>query len=189
MAADDPLHCPDFAKSPFRGTHPVEPVLLKALSMHKNEETGASDVLALKNLRSNTIKFLERQYQRIQEAVNDLVRFVEDQKVSGGLLDPAQSPLFESSPGAQSEVLVLSKNYAESLDREITAATKIAICKLNGQHEKRFELLPWEIAIKECTSAYRDGDVEEFVANLKFVVDDMDTQYLAIRNVRKRLLE
>ncbi|TGO44871.1 hypothetical protein BCON_0452g00030 [Botryotinia convoluta] len=176
-------------KNPFHGTHLVESALLKALRMQMNEEAGAQDISELKILRSNAIKFLERQYQRVQHAANDLVRFVKDQKVSGGLLDPAQSTPFESSPGAQSEGLVLLKIYAESLDRELTTTTKIAICRLNGQYEKRFELLPREIAIKKCTNAYRVGDVEKFVANFKRAVDDMDTQYLAIRNARKRLFE
>ncbi|KAF5873540.1 uncharacterized protein Bfra_005003 [Botrytis fragariae] len=189
MTIDDLYHSPYLAENPFRGTHPVESALLKALRMQMNEEAGAQDISELKILRSNAITFLERQYQRIQQAANDLVRFVKDQKVSGGLLDPVESPPFELSPGVQSEGLALVKNYAESLDRELTMATKIAICRLNGQYEKRFELLPREIAIKKCTNAHRDGDVEGFVANFKCAVDDMDTQYLAIRNARRRLFE
>ncbi|TGO14194.1 hypothetical protein BTUL_0056g00010 [Botrytis tulipae] len=173
---DNLYQSPYVAKNPFRGTHPVESALLKALHMQMNEEAGVQDISELKILRSNAIQFLERQYQRIQQAANDLVRFVKDQKVSGGLLDPVKPSPFESSPGVQSEGLVLLKNYAESFDRDLTTATKIAICRLNGQYEKRFEVFPREIAIKKCTNAYR-------------AVDDMDIQYLAIRNARKRLFE
>ncbi|KAF7949116.1 hypothetical protein EAE96_008285 [Botrytis aclada] len=182
-------HSPYLAVSPFHGTHPVESALLKAFRMQINEEAGAQDISKLKEFRSIAIKFLERQYQRIQQAADDLIRFVKDQKISGGMLDPAQSPTFESHPGAPSKGLVLLKNYAESFHRELTMETKDAMCRLNGQYEKRFELLPREIAIKQCTNAYRNADVEGFVENFKLAIDDMDTQYLAIRNARKRLFE
>ncbi|KAF7897191.1 hypothetical protein EAF00_005419 [Botryotinia globosa] len=186
---DNLYQSPYVAKTPFRGTHPVESALLKALHMQMSEEAGVQDISELKILRSNAIQFLERQYQRIQQAANDLVRFVKDQKVSGGLLGPVKPSPFESSPGAQSEGLVLLKNYAESFDRDLTTATKIAICRLNGQYETRLEVFPREIAIKKCINAYRGRDVEAFVANFRYAVDDMDIQYLAIRNARKRLFE
>ncbi|KAF7948457.1 uncharacterized protein EAE97_003868 [Botrytis byssoidea] len=186
---DSLYQSPYVAKNPFRGTHPVESALLKALHMQMNEEAGLQDISELKILRSNTVQFLERQYHRIQQAANDLVRFVKDQKVSGGLLDPVKPSPFESSPGVQSEGLVLLKNYAESFDRDLTTATKIAICRLNGQYEMTFEVFPREIAIKKCANAYGGRDVEAFVANFKYAVDDMDIQYLAIRNARKRLFE
>ncbi|TGO31913.1 hypothetical protein BHYA_0382g00060 [Botrytis hyacinthi] len=189
ITVDNLYQSPYLARNPFRGTHPVESALLKALHMQINEEAGVQNISELKILRSNAIQFLERQYQRIQQAANDLVRFVKEQKVSSGLLAPAEPSQFKLSSGVQSERLVWLENYAESFDRDLTTGTKVAICRLNGQYEKRFELLPREIAIKKCTNAYRGGDVEGFVANFKCAVNDMDTQYLAIRNARKRLFE
>ncbi|KAF7881047.1 uncharacterized protein EAF02_006938 [Botrytis sinoallii] len=180
---------PYLAENPFRGTHPVESALLKALRMQTNKEVGVQDISEFRILRSNAIRFLERQYRKIQQAANDLVRFVKDQKVSGGLLDPAQSPAFGLSPGVQREGLVLLKYYAESFNRDLTTATKLAICRLNGRYEKRFELLPREVAIRECTNAYRGGDVKGFVVNFECAADDMDTQYFAIRDAKKRLFE
>ena len=187
MTVHHPCPTSDLAQNPFRLTHPVDSALLKALRMQTNDKAGAQNVLELKVLRSSAIRFLERQYQRIQQAANDLVRFVKEHKIYGGLLDPTQLPPSDSSRGAQCEGLVLLKNYAESLDRELTTATKIAICQLEGQYEKRFKLLPREIAIAKCTHAYRGGKVQEFVENFKYAVNDMDTQYLAIRNARKQL--
>ncbi|TEY53578.1 hypothetical protein BOTCAL_0244g00060 [Botryotinia calthae] len=189
MTVDYPHPSSHLLENPFRLTHPVDSALLKALCMQTNDKAEAQNILELKVLRSSAIKFLERQYQRIQQAANDLVRFVKDQKTYSGLLDPIQLPPSDSCHGAQSEGLVLLKNYAESLDRELTTATKIAICKLNGRYEKRFELLPREIAIAKCTHAYRGGEVQEFVENFKRAIDDMDTQCFAIRDARKRLFE
>ncbi|TGO44726.1 hypothetical protein BOTNAR_0755g00020 [Botryotinia narcissicola] len=183
----DPEEVPDFL---FRGDRQgYDYYSWVSGSLWRIATPRGMDIYELKILRSNAIQFLERQYQRIQQAANDLVRFVKDQKVSGGLLDPVKPSPFESSPGVQSEGLVLLKKYAESFDRDLTTATKIAICRLNGQYEMRFEVFPREIAIKKCTNAYRGRDVEAFVANFKYAVDDLDIQYLPIRNARKRLFE
>ncbi|KAJ8065314.1 hypothetical protein OCU04_006005 [Sclerotinia nivalis] len=196
------LACCDFRalyeENPFRGSwvcfnlyldsHPVESAMLEASEMLKRDWKGAQDIAQLKGLRSNTIKFLERQYQRIQKAADELVQFIKDQKKHGKLFDPTNSS-FGFFSGDQDEAFVLLHNYAESFCRELTTVTKIEICRLNGSYQKRFQLLPREIALEKCTNAYKAHDEEGFIKYFKSAVDDMDAQYIEIRNARKQLFK
>ncbi|KAF7879483.1 hypothetical protein EAF04_000679 [Stromatinia cepivora] len=187
-----------FEENPFRGSwvcfdfyldsHPVESAIFEASDILMRDWKGAQDIAQLKGLRSNTIKFLERQYQKIQKAADELVQFIKDQKKHGKLFDPTKLSS-EFFYGDRDEAFVLLHNYAESFCRELTTATKIEICRLDGSYQKRFQLLPREIALRKCTNAYKDHNEEGFTKYFKSAVDDMDAQYIEIRNARKQLFK
>lgn len=171
------------------GSHPAESALLEAARMLIRDWKGGQDIIAqLKRLRSNTIKFLERQYQKIQKAADELVQFIKYNKKHGQLFDPANSS-FKFLYGDQDEAFVLLHDYAEPFSRELTMASKIKICRLNGSYQKRFDMLPIEIALRKCTDAYKAHDGEGFIKYFKIAVDDMDAQYIEIRNARKQLFK
>ncbi|KAI9646030.1 hypothetical protein NHQ30_005468 [Ciborinia camelliae] len=169
--------------NPFKWTkHPVEATLSAAkVSMMKNK------MEELKHNRSVLLRYLEPHYQSIEAASRNLVDFIKLHKQKGGLLDPNAASFTDSLDSVIAEPMVLLEDYAASFTRKLEPPTKIAIRRQKLALNICYESLPREKFMKLCETAYEKGWWGSFMNNFKEVVDDMDTQYLAIREARKKL--
>lgn len=159
---------------------------------------GEQIIATLQAFRSNAIKFLEPQYQKIHKAANDLIEFVKEHKKHGELLDPAGLSS-QSSRDKQDEALILLQNYRKSFERELTQTTELKFLK-QVQNPRGSDIakgngtgltnsislyLDREVPLQSCIYAYENQDEEGFVKHFRSAVDDMDSQYIQMRNARK----
>ncbi|ESZ93172.1 hypothetical protein SBOR_6451 [Sclerotinia borealis F-4128] len=80
--------------------------------------------------------------------------------------------------GNMAELKSLQSNALRFLERQ-----------LKESYQKEFENLQREVALRKCTEAYTNGNHESFLKYFKLAVDDMDAQYLEIRQARKGLFQ
>lgn len=168
--------------NPFKSNnHPVENGLgiAKTAMIEHNIEW-------FKSRRSVIIQYFEPQYQAIEAASKNIVDFIKFHKTENGFFD-ASNRSYKDPVDTATEAIVLLEDYAASFARKLEAKTKFAIRKQKLLFNARYEALPREQAMKFCEMAYEKQWWNRFVHHFKEAVDDMDTQYLAIREARKKL--
>ncbi|KAB8296963.1 hypothetical protein EYC80_002369 [Monilinia laxa] len=169
------------ASNPFESSrHPVE-TTLRAAKFAMMEDS--MDVF--KATRATIIRYLEPQYQNIKIASKNVAGFIKEQKIKGGLFEPNRYHL--DCIDVATEAMVLLEDYEATFYRQLEPATKIAIRKQKQLLITRYEALPREKLIKQCEIAYEKQWWERFIDCFKEAINEMDTQYLAIREARKKL--
>ncbi|KAA8568599.1 hypothetical protein MFRU_012g01430 [Monilinia fructicola] len=177
-------YCTKFfmSSNPFKySNHPVEVKVSAAKAAMMGE-----DMEKLKLNRSIVIRYLEPQYQAIEAAFKNLVEFIKTEKTKGCLFAPHHE-FHKNCVDTATKAIVLLEDYAASFTRTLEPATKFAIRKQKLLFNTRYEGLPREQAMKLCDMAYEKQWWCRFVDNYKEAVDDMDIQYLTIREARKKL--
>ncbi|KAK6601413.1 hypothetical protein H4I96_06754 [Botrytis cinerea] len=178
--------------NPFKASsHPVE----RAISAAKTS-MFQDKIHEFKTNRSILIQYLEPQYQTIEAAFKNLVDYIKPHNMSYGFF---QYPSFihtnedEYEDGIASyndiatQALVLLEDYAASFKRKLEPATKVEIRKYKSLFNTLYDDLPRERLMKLCEMAYEKQWWSQFIESYREAVNDMDSQYLAIRQARKKL--
>ncbi|TGO44447.1 hypothetical protein BCON_0517g00050 [Botryotinia convoluta] len=170
------------SSNPFiSSSHPVESTLCAAnISMKEDNVEG------FKLHRKTLIRYLEPQYEAIEAASKDLIDFIKNEKRPEGFFEPGKYYRSKCVDTAN-EAMALLEDYASSFARRLERKTRLVIRKQKLLFDSRYDALPREQLLKLCEMAYEKQWWNRFVDNYKKTVNDMDTQYLAIREARKKL--
>ncbi|TEY53577.1 hypothetical protein BOTCAL_0244g00050 [Botryotinia calthae] len=170
------------SSNPFTSSsHPVESALRAAkFAMVEN------NLEKFEIHRTKLIHYLEPQYQAIEAASRDLVDFIKNEKRPDGLFDHRKDYHAKCLDEA-TEAMVLLEDYASSIARRLERETRVTIRKQKLLFDSRYDALPREQLLKSCEMAYEKQWWSRLVNTYRETVDDMDTQYLAIREARKKL--
>ncbi|TGO14195.1 hypothetical protein BTUL_0056g00020 [Botrytis tulipae] len=168
--------------NPFMSSsHPVESKLyLAKIAMR------VDNVERFKLHRTKLIRYLEPQYEAIEAASKDLVDFIKIEKRLDGFFKPGEYRRSKCLDTAN-EAIVLLEDYASSFARRLERKTRLAIRKQKLLFKSRYDALPREQLFRSCEMSYERQWWNWFVDYYKKAVDDMDTQFLAIREARKKL--
>ncbi|KAF7930140.1 hypothetical protein BELL_0388g00020 [Botrytis elliptica] len=168
--------------NPFiSSSHPVESTLHAAKIATKED-----NMEAFKLHRSTLIRYLEPQYEAIEAASKDLVDFIKNEQKTEGFFEPGRYSRSDCL-GIANEAMVLLEDYASSFTRRLERKTRLAIRMQKLLLQSRYDALPREQLLRRCEMAYEKQWWNHFVHNYRKAVNDMDTQYLAIREARKKL--
>ncbi|KAF7881048.1 uncharacterized protein EAF02_006939 [Botrytis sinoallii] len=176
--------------NPFKASrHPVERALSAAKTSMFQDKMDQ-----FKMNRSLLIQYLEHEYQIIEAASKNLVDFIKIHKIANGFF---RHPLYINRNEDYNEIaspnyiatqaLVLLEDYEARLKRKLEPATKVEIRKYKLLFNSFYDDLPRERLMKLCEMAYEKQWWLQFVTYFQEAVDDMDVQYLAIRQARKKL--
>ncbi|KAF7897192.1 hypothetical protein EAF00_005420 [Botryotinia globosa] len=176
--------------NPFKAScHPVERALSAAKTSMLQDEMDQ-----FKINRSLLIQYLEPEYQSIEAASKNLVDFIKIHKVASGFfLNPLYIDMDKNHHETTSindiatQALVLLEDYYASFKRKLEPATKIEIRKYKLLFNSFYEDLPRERLMKLCDMAYEKQWWLQFVKYFQEAVNDMDAQYISIRQARKKL--
>ncbi|KAF7949117.1 hypothetical protein EAE96_008286 [Botrytis aclada] len=162
------------SSNPFiSSSHPVETALCaaKIAMMEDNVEE-------FKLHRPTLIQYLEPQYVAVEAASKDLKR--------DGFFEPGKDYRSKCVDTAN-EAMILLEDYASSFTRRLERKTRLAIRKQKLLFDSRYDTLLREQLLRLCEMAYEKQWWNRFVDNYTKVVGDMNSQYLAIREARKKL--
>jgi len=183
----------NYGTNPFKGdgndiqAHPVEEALWLATD-YKND----ADTSSFKAHRATALEYLEPQYRAIINAHTSVREFVEEVKTEGRILAPGCVGSWEIDSSDALKGLVLLKRYARAFQREMPFSTELMIAKHN-QYNNCFDMLymtmPREKLMAELELSVKTEDFERFAANFKLTTDDMDAQFLEIRQARRNLFK
>ncbi|KAE8447265.1 hypothetical protein EG329_010959 [Mollisiaceae sp. DMI_Dod_QoI] len=172
------------------GTHPVEEALELA-----SYAADRCDLKLFEQHRNAAIEYLERQYARISAAAATMVEMIKPEKRVGGLFDTTRGRTSRTElPKHLAFFLVALERYGKTFDRELTEAMMVDI-RLRPREWENAYSLPREQYFKQLCSILEFGrstryhNPSEFVAIFKIAMDEMDTQYLEIRQLRKDLFK
>ncbi|KAF7901754.1 uncharacterized protein EAF01_007053 [Botrytis porri] len=144
------------------------------------------DMERFKLHRTTLIQYLEPHYEAIEAASIDLVDLIKSEKRPDGFFDHEQYYRCDCVDTA-TEAMLLLEDYASSFARRLERGTRLAIRKQKLLFDSRYDALPREQLLRSCEMAYEKQWWNRFVDNYKKAVNDMDTQYLAIREARREL--
>ncbi|TGO31914.1 hypothetical protein BHYA_0382g00070 [Botrytis hyacinthi] len=170
------------SSNPFMSSsHPVESTLYAAKIAMKED-----NVEGFKLHRTTLIRYLEPQYEAIEAASKDLVDFIKNEKRVNGFFEPGECHRSRCLDTAN-EAMVLLEDYASSFARRLERRTRLAIRKQKLLFKSRYDALPREQSLRSCEMSYEKQWWNRFVDYYKKAVDDIDTQFLVIREARKKL--
>lgn len=169
--------------------HMVEDRLRDAM-----EASEGQDSVAFKSHRKVIINYLDPQYRRIVSAMNKLHQFIQSQKTSLGFFDPdvSDSDYLELICEQALEAL---EDTTESFRRDISSRMKLQLRKPETRATKyrfKYDDLPRERCIAQLATMFDHSaddmlPVNEFIEIFKLAADDMQKQYMEIRQARKNL--
>jgi hypothetical protein len=170
--------------------HPVE----NGLELAKTAAEDDSREQEFKVARAQVVNYLEPQYQRISAASLRITDFVKDQKFQSGLFDPTPSSTGQNWGRVPfdprifiTEALELLQNYANSFTRDAPPDIKALFVSQKSRLDSYYDRMPRELILTRLSSLQQSGDYREFIPLFKAAVNDMDTQWLQIREARKAL--
>lgn len=176
--------------------HPVENRLEQA-----SIAADRNDLVEFKKHRKAVIKHLEQHYAPISSAAAVLAEMIKLEKRHGGLFGvtklrcPSPEVTYELPRKMACFVVALHK-YAKSFERDLTHDMEVDIQLRAREWKHAYSMLPREQLLRKLDSLIESGStpsnfpsVPEFVATFKLAMDDMDKQYLEIRQFRKLLFK
>ena len=151
------------------------------------------DALEFKRLRSKIVRLLEYQYQQIVATSLMMTKFIKEEKTSGGIFSPSYreigyhttAPTFAKSKEV-STALALLENFVNAFKPDIPYKMQENLETIQCTFDNHpvtppAQDLPTNVLIALREKSYYSFDV------FKAAVDDLQTQYLKIRNARKEL--
>ncbi|KAF4630323.1 hypothetical protein G7Y89_g7819 [Cudoniella acicularis] len=187
------------ARSPFKkGTpmHPVEQNLEYALIA-----SDFNHYSRFISARSTILSYLEPQYQRICLAAQNTAEFVKANKRESGrkiFCASGIAHMMHNTKAPFATASIYLEGYAESFKRDLTEETRMQIRCEQRKFNLSYAHLPREKLLKELNDILETSSYNKFLYDLswarfavlcKKAIDDMDRQYLEIREARKRLFE
>ncbi|KAF4625446.1 hypothetical protein G7Y89_g12724 [Cudoniella acicularis] len=198
------------APNPFttKPQHPVEAGIHLAIK-HSSDLKSIGFLEA----RRKALEYLEPQYQRIAEAASKLTAFIKAHKIENHLFDSNSKEPFETHQGRLHrgqqtlfdkhfvEAMVLLEDYAAAFTRDVPHGTRINIRQVQRTFDHCYANKHREVLLRRLNDMLEDEPNQEpfdaerrrkialFTESFRHAVDDMDEQYLQIREARKRLFE
>lgn len=176
------------ALNPFKtkDCHPVEHAL--ELAKYASDE---NDYDAFKMQRKNMLNYLEPQYQRIMAASDFLTAFVKEQKRGSDVL--GTPPLNPKDNGEHTKQIIegtlLLEAYAKAFVRDLSPEVRMIVRLHQDRFGDHYEDLPRETYLAKMCKAIKTECWDEWRKSFRRAADDMDVQYLEIREARKKLFE
>ena len=87
------------------------------------------------------------------------------------------------------EALLLLEDYALSFKREMSLQIRAVFNGLTPKLAKVFSEMPRERAIARLRHAFESRDFQSFVKDFRDASDDMDKQFLKMREARKHIFD
>lgn len=170
-------------------THPIELGLINA-----REISAGEDLIGFKVARRDILKFLEKQYLKIQVAGTNMIYFIRDQKRVGGFLDATIIPDVnsydfydaDSFETAFQNAMDLIHAYSDTFFRHLPAngdwndGRMSFLVSLYNTTEMRKNL-------KNLREEFEDWNTETFVVLFKSAIDLLESQYFVIQHARQNL--
>ncbi|KAF7909378.1 uncharacterized protein EAF01_003096 [Botrytis porri] len=165
-------------------SHPVEMGLRNA----ENFSSSQYNPRAFKLERATVIQYLEPQYQRSKLACFNLTEFIKSQKRKDGMLSLVSTRKWHS-PRIAAEAILLLERYVQALQRDFPYADQIKH-RLNRQGQTSvYNNLPRNDLMRQVIDAFDAMTWAFFVDCFKRMVDDLDKQFMEMREARKKLFE
>jgi hypothetical protein len=190
---------PEELLNPFTH-HPIEGMLQTA-----NRQSIDHEPDAFMKTRKDLLQYLEPQYQRIAGAAAKMADFVKSWKRSSHLLDPLLDlPNWRWEGFAVEDFGIAAlrvEEYATAFRRDAPLHIQGKIRAVQRQFDLAYknsprdrlleELSDWlEVVQGEGNETMKNSTrMSQFTKCFQAAVDDMDTQYLSIRKMRKALFE
>lgn len=181
---------PDNPFRPYSGEdtwHEVERLLKTIRKLSR-----VQGIASFKVERMRIFDILEPQYKRITQSMRKLHSHIMAEKSFMGLFDKdiADGPSLEETCEKSMEVL---EDAAKAFDRDLCWETKLLVRQNPTKYRLTKEDLPREKWLAKMGSLFVVSfdeclDVDEFIVYFKLAADDMQQQYMEIREARKNLL-
>lgn len=150
-----------------------------------------NDAAAFKLARKAVFSYLEPQYQSIAEAANIISVHLKSSR-----LEPKSFKDFGLEGLSASEhmrTLMLVEDYVEAFVRDVPEHTRLLIRKMKEAFDLKYSAMERDMLLSHIQEKVRKGifnkKPEAFIESIKTLIDNLDTQYLAIREARKAIFD
>jgi hypothetical protein len=161
--------------------------------MRAKAASEIEDLSAFKIERAHIVEYLETEYKRILETACRLNDFIKENKCEGGLFDASRENHSrwqnENNNRQRATALVLLQEYAESFKRDIPLEIKTEIRLHQSLYDSFYADLWINTLLQQVNTAFETRDHGKFAEYFIYAVDELDEEYLEIREARKQLFK
>lgn len=170
-------------------THPLELALEQASFFSERNK-----VEMFKEARRSVTEIKEPMYQRILAGARTFNDTVKEAKRRANVLDPFVQHLSSQSSAKsnadRARLCLVAENYAGCFTRDVPVSMSLIFRLQRDMFNLQYSQLPRELLLRKMDEQLKvQAPLTEIIKTFKSVADDMDKQYLEIREARKALFD